>query len=100
MSAPCARTAVCRSWPRPRGWATDEGAVNLQRAKRGQIIEIEWIDSCSNAGWQSEKEVLKWGERDPKASHYSVGFVLAVNEQVIVLVQSFADFSDDYRSVN
>ena len=73
--------------------------MNLQRAKRGQVIEVEWIDSCQNTGWQGEKEIIEWSKGDAHATHRSVGYFVATDEQVVVLVSSYADFANNYRSV-
>lgn len=73
--------------------------MNLQRAKRGQIIEIEWWDSCQNTGWQSEKEIIQWSKGDAHAMHHTIGYFVECDEQVLILVSSYVDYSGDYRSV-
>jgi hypothetical protein len=80
-------------------WHGGEQQVNLQRAKRGQCIEIEWWDSCQNTGWQSEKEIVQWSRGDAHATHYTIGYFVAVDEQVLTLVSSFVDYAEGYRSV-
>ena len=67
--------------------------------KRGQIIEIEWWDSCQNGGWQSEKEIIEWSQGDAHATHHTIGYFVAADEQVLILVSSYADFGEGHRSV-
>lgn len=73
--------------------------MRLSRAKKGQIIDIEWVDSCQNGGWQPEKEIEDWADVDAVATHHTVGYFVKVTDRVLVLVSSYANFENGYRSV-
>lgn len=60
--------------------------------ERGQIVEIEWVDSCGNAGWQSEKDILAWSGGDTKNTHHTIGYFVTSNDKVVVVVQSYVDY--------
>lgn len=70
------------------------------KPQRGQLVEIHWIDSCMNTGWQSEKDVVQWASNDAKAVHHSSGYFVTYNEKVVVIASSYADFENNYRSVS
>ena len=75
--------------------------LDLPDLERGEAVEVDWLDSCRNEGWQPEKDVLAWARKDATQVHHSVGYVILATPDVLVFCSSYADFDDgSYRSVN
>jgi hypothetical protein len=62
-------------------------------------VEIEWIDSCGRGRWEARQEYERWADTT-MVSHWSVGYFLKLTDKAIVIVQSWAKFSDDLESLS
>lgn len=66
--------------------------------KRGQIVEVTWLDSTMRGRWDSEAQYLRWAKEAEGQPHRSVGYVMRSSKRSVVLVQSRSDYADGYRS--
>ena len=71
-----------------------------RRIKRGQIVEVRWLDSMMRGRWDSEAEYLKWAKEIEGQPHRSVGYLLRSSKRSIVLVQSVSEFADGERNLS
>ena len=70
----------------------------MAKPRRGQIVEVTWLDSTMRARWDSEVEYLKWAKEVEGQLHRSVGYVMRSTKRSVVLVQSISDYADGYCS--
>ena len=54
--------------------------------KKYQIIEITWLDSMHQSGWQKEKFITLSGK---ELEHKTIGYFLRQDKRSIIVCQSF-----------
>ncbi len=56
--------------------------------KKLRMVEVEWVDSCSLAGWRPVEEHL---EDNGVANAHTMGYVIRSNRKEITIVQTWSD---------
>ncbi len=60
------------------------------------MVEVEWVDSCTNSGWKSREEHLE----SPGVSQCRTsGYLLRANRQEVRVVQSLNDHGGAVDSI-
>jgi len=58
--------------------------VKVQSARLGDVVEIDWIDSCEFTGWISQEEAYE-ASRSGDSVCRSVGYVFDSNKRYLTL---------------
>jgi hypothetical protein len=61
--------------------------------KRGDAVEISWVDSCSmQGGWKSHDDIEDFGK--DRGRYRTVGIVWGVRRKRLIVVQSTSHYKD------
>jgi len=72
--------------------------MKIPKLKKWQIVEIEWLDSCSVNGWNKDNGI---SYQKSDLEHISVGYFLKETEYSIAVVQSIKKkVSEENTSIN
>lgn len=58
----------------------------MNRLKKWDKVQVEWIDSCGGSGWNHEDEFKQ--ENEKWLSIESVGYFLSKNKKSLTIVQN------------
>jgi len=61
------------------------------------LVRIEWIDACSNSGWFTEKEMLKWANDHSNYRCENVGYLITKTKDYIVVASRISQNNDEER---
>lgn len=56
-------------------------------------VEVEWVDSCFEAGWRSSREAIR-GSEAPLDVHYSCGYLVHQDDASVTVALSYRPKSD------
>ena len=60
-----------------------------KRQAKLPLVEVEWVDACSKAGWRPRKEYIEQAIVPCRTA----GYLVASNRKQVVVVQSLSDTS-------
>lgn len=66
--------------------------------KRGTLVEVHWLDAEADGAWTPIRDVL--ADYDPPPTVRSVGYVLADNEQGLIIAGDVGTKLEDDQHVN
>ena len=68
--------------------------TRLRMLQRGATIDLRWLDSCGQRGWDSHADVERWAESVGSVEHRSAGYFFAVTTDAVVIVQSMVEYDE------
>lgn len=55
------------------------------------VVIVEWVDSMSHTGWDSQEAHTRLLEQPRALHHYSVGFLFKETDEYVAVVQSMGE---------
>ena len=67
-------------------------ASDLKALKRGDVVELHWVDSIGRSSWMEHDELEKWGHDVAGSLHRTCGYFFHLTDLVVLVVQSMVEY--------
>lgn len=67
--------------------------------RRGDLVEVKWVDSTECAGWREIADIEQWALGIAGLPCWSTGYLVSRDADGVAIVQSWTTDTDGKRSV-